>query len=935
LAILHALDATRLIGPPGRRLWIVTANTQRTEGQDQNVDPVQASLWGLGRTVAIEYPGLWGGLIDLQLNHDWAADLDLLATELLHPNSETQIASSVGGQRNVLRLVRHSLPELPSHPLPVRSDATYLVTGGLGMLGRSVATWLISKGAKYLVLTGRNPDSKAAKAMLRTAENNGAAIHVVAADISRDEDVSRLMRMIGKELPPLRGVVQSAGVLDDGILGQLDWDRFAPLFEPRVYGSWLLHEHTKSLDLDFFILNSSLLSLIGSAGQGNYTASSAFLDSLTAYRRAAGLPATAINWSAWSGGGLATVSGARGEAMLSSLGLKFMSPDLAMEMFDKLMQHDVDQVAIAVADWPTYARKVGKSAFLAELLNGDEDATSSKFADGKISLNARSVAVNGNARQQLLSSLQQHIATKLGFAETIDPDQPLNEVGLDSLMSVSLSNSLEDEFGIPIPIAELISGPTINQLVDGVFRGLVGTFSIGRNQPLGIGAVAAQEVGESGAAIQGMGKNEHALSAVRTDEVRGSTVETPQFPPLPAAQFKEYVGLANEAPAAINGDERTRLRGIVELSIMAELGFADPLDPNRPLNEIGLDSLRSVTLSNTLENELGIPVSVAELIRGPTINQLVDHLHYEFAANGQVSPASRESGVGTKNFDPVANTGNEATLRTARKWLIAPRPNPAAKARLFCFPYAGGGLVSFRAWAKLLDEPVEVVAVEPPGRGTRINETPINSMDRFVESLLPEILEWLDRPSAFFGHCLGGLTMFATLCALPKRSMHFIKHVFACGVRPPHLLKRRSEFEDNLIYDMMLHKEFDISVPPYDQADEIFVDIVRHFDTPDADKMLAIPKLRAALLPTIRAEFGMAYNYEYRAVQPFSFPIRSFVGNVDPWVSENDSAGWGEHTCGGFTNHVRKGSHFLMLDDREYILKTIDNEFVALLDRIE
>jgi surfactin synthase thioesterase subunit len=262
--------------------------------------------------------------------------------------------------------------------------------------------------------------------------------------------------------------------------------------------------------------------------------------------------------------------------------------------------------------------------------------------------------------------------------------------------------------------------------------------------------------------------------------------------------------------------------------------------------------------------------------------------------------------------------------------LIAPRPNPVAKTRLFCFPYAGGGLVSFRSWPQLLDESVEIVAVEPPGRGTRINEAPINNIDTFVECLLPEMIEWLDRPSAFFGHCLGGLTMFATLCALPKGSMRFIKHVFPCAVRPPHLLERRGEFEDNLVYDMMLHKEFDIRVPPYAQADEIFVDIVRHFDTPEADKMLAIPALRAALLPTIRAEFGMAYNYKYEAVQPFTFPISSFVGDRDPWVSEKDSAGWGKLTCGSFTNHVRKGSHFLMADDREYILETINNEFVNL-----
>jgi len=173
--------------------------------------------------------------------------------------------------------------------------------------------------------------------------------------------------------------------------------------------------------------------------------------------------------------------------------------------------------------------------------------------------------------------------------------------------------------------------------------------------------------------------------------------------------------------------------------------------------------------------------------------------------------------------------------------------------------------------------------------------------------------------------------MFATQCALPEASAHFIKHMFACGVRPPHLLKRRGEFEDNLVYDMMLHHDFDIRVPPYAQTDEIIADIIRRFDTPAADRMLEIPKLRNALLPTIRAEFGMAYKYEYRPVEPFSFPISSFVGDSDPWVSEKDSAGWAELTRGGFTNHVRKGSHFLMADDGEYILQTINNEFVNLV----
>ena len=873
LAILHALAETRSTNPSGRRLWFVTANTQKTEGQDQHVDPVQAPLWGLGRTAAIEYPAIWGGLIDLQLNGDRTPDMDLLAAELLYPDGETQIAISAGDQRNVTRLVRQSLAELRAQLPWVRGDATYLVTGGLGMLGRSVAKWLMSKGAKYLVLTGRNASSEAAQGLFSAAEINGAAIHVVAADIGRDEDVSRLMQTISNEFPPLKGVVHSAGVLDDGILAQLDWDRFARVFEPKVYGSWLLHEYTKSLELDFFILQSSLLSLLGSAGQGNYSASNTFLDSLAAHRRAAGLPTTAINWTAWSGGGLATASGARGEAMWSSLGVKFVSPDLAMQAFDKLMHRDVHQIAVAVADWPTYAGKVGKPPFLAELLNSNENFGLPKIAQGNVTPPAPPTATNNGARQQLLSRLQQCIMAELGFLDPIDPDRPLNEVGLDSLRSVTLANNLEDKFGILVSISELISGPTINQLVDY----LSDLFA----------RIAKDETAEPDSAMT-------SAAAIST---------LPKNPPITVAHVNSWA-----APAA---------HGIPR-SLRAEARSAR----DQVLGRVGLQQVTNCYAPD-------------ETAVNPTKNGNGPQDYPDVGMNENTPPANRwGNGSGTENFGTmVFRPADEVASRTAGKWLIAPRPNPNAKARLFCFPYAGGGLVSFRAWAQLFEDTVEVVAIEAPGRGTRINETAVDDLDTFVEGLLPEMVEWLDRPSAFFGHCLGGLTMFATLCALPEVCTHFIKHAFACGVRPPHLLKRRGKFEDNLTYDMMLHREFDIRVPPYAQTDEIFADIIRQFDTPAANKMLEIPKLRKVLLPTIRAEFGMAYNYEYQPVEPFSFPISSFVGDADPWVSEEDSAGWGELTRGGFTNHMRNGSHFLMADDGEYVLETINNEFVNLVIR--
>ena len=157
----------------------------KAEGPHQLVDPVQAPLWGLGRTVAIEYPRIWGGLIDLQLNGERAPDMDLLAAELLHPDGETQIAISAGGRRSVPRFIRQSLAELPT-PLPrVRGDATYLVTGGLGMLGHCAAKWLVGKGAKHLVLTGRNASLEAAQKIF--SERSSTTQQIYAAGINRDK----------------------------------------------------------------------------------------------------------------------------------------------------------------------------------------------------------------------------------------------------------------------------------------------------------------------------------------------------------------------------------------------------------------------------------------------------------------------------------------------------------------------------------------------------------------------------------------------------------------------------------------------------------------------------------------------------------------------------------------------------------------------------
>ncbi len=145
-----------------------------------------------------------------------------------------------------------------------------------------------------------------------------------------------------------------AGLLDDGVLSQMDWDKFTRVTAPKIRGGWLLHHVTQTMELDFFVLSSSILSLTGSAGQANYTAGNAFLDALTQHRRTLGLPSMTINWGPWEDAGLATASGDRGKAIWQARGTQYIPAEDGMRVFDHLMQHPVDHAAVTITDWAIY-----------------------------------------------------------------------------------------------------------------------------------------------------------------------------------------------------------------------------------------------------------------------------------------------------------------------------------------------------------------------------------------------------------------------------------------------------------------------------------------------------------------------------------------------------------------------------------------------------
>jgi epothilone polyketide synthase C len=263
---------------------------------------------------------------------------------------------------------------------------------------------------------------------------------------------------------------------------------------------------------------------------------------------------------------------------------------------------------------------------------------------------------------------------------------------------------------------------------------------------------------------------------------------------------------------------------------------------------------------------------------------------------------------------------------SADGWLIVVGPRAAPRLRLFCFPFAGGGSAVYRSWAQFIDPTVEVVAIEPPGRLGRINETPVADMKEFVGRLVSEMGELLDRPFAFFGHCLGALTMYETARALIHTTMLRPEHLFASGARPPDRIGDQGVFEERAMHDLLKLAEFRISLPAYAQPDDVFAELIRHFNIKATEQLLDDPDLRRLILPVIRAEFRMATNYQFVREPPWEIPITCFAAKGDPYVSRKHALGWGRFTNSRLQVHIREGAHFAVVDDMAFIHEVINRE---------
>ncbi|MWA04973.1 SDR family NAD(P)-dependent oxidoreductase [Actinomadura sp. LD22] len=460
LHLVHAL-ADGATPDPGTRLWLLTAGVHAVDGSAP-ASAAHAPIWGLGRVAALEHPELRPTLVDLDPALD-AGAARWIAAELRAGDAETQVAVR-DGARHVARLARRAAPRtVPADA--VRADATYLVTGGLGALGLLAGRWLAEHGARHLLLIGRGDPGDAAERELRRLREAGAEIRTARADVSDERALAEVLADAAASMPPIRGVVHAAGVLDDATLGTLDPARLLAVLEPKVTGAWNLHNLTADLPLDFFVMFSSLAGVLGSPGQGNYAAANAFLDALASLRAAQGRPALSIAWGAWQDTGLSVRREGTGR-FVERAGIRGIAPDSGSRWLGPLLGVEAAQVAVGHVDWRRWAETAAPSPLVSELAAAGPDAAAEASArPGALTADELFAADPAERRALLETYLHGAIARALEMTpEQLDADQPLNEVGLDSLVGVGMKSQVEVELGLSLPLAAALEGSSVRQL---------------------------------------------------------------------------------------------------------------------------------------------------------------------------------------------------------------------------------------------------------------------------------------------------------------------------------------------------------------------------------------------------------------------------------------------------------------------------------------
>ncbi len=384
-------------------------------------------------------------------------------------------------------------------PLQLTGDGAYLVTGGLGGFGLRTAQWLAEKGAQHLVLISREgPASEEAKICLGQLKKQGVAVHAASCDVTDKEALSTLFKEIAETMPPLKGIVHAAAVINDGLTRTMDADQIHSVLAPKALGAYHLHELLGGTPLDFFILFSSATTLFGNPGQGNYVAANACLESLARNRRAAGLVATCVRWGAIEDVGFLARNRKIKNALQSRMGGAPLHSAEALAILENMLVADSSGLGVMELDWGILSRflpTAGSPKFSALVRQVGENSRKEKDADTfQQMLEELSEA---DFLDACVIVLKREVGEILRITpEKIDSSCSLYDMGLDSLMGVELVGALDSRFGVRLPPMVLSQSSTLDKLAEQILRHLKGSDEMEETNEVQEILIQAQQVAD-------------------------------------------------------------------------------------------------------------------------------------------------------------------------------------------------------------------------------------------------------------------------------------------------------------------------------------------------------------------------------------------------------------------------------------------------------
>ncbi len=359
------------------------------------------------------------------------------------------------------------LPIVQRDKIRFEANGTYLITGGLGGFGQQTARWLIEHGVTSLVLTGRKgADTEEKQRFVEELQKTGAIVRAVACDASNATQVKDLLRSIATELPPLKGVVHSAATIIDQSIAEIQLSDLSTVLRNKATGAWILHEETRDLPLDHFILYSSAANLVGNSRQSIYSAANGFLNGLVHMRRQMGLPGTSINWGAISDVGI-VARDEKLEQFLRYVGLRGMESSEALRLLEIGLARDITQFGATIikswADWGRFEIRAGQSPRYQKLIASD---STGQHTEARSALIAELSELEADEQLEVLVVLITDVLASILKTESaqIPRSKPINELGVDSLMATEIQMVLEAKLGLKVAVLEILGDSTIQSL---------------------------------------------------------------------------------------------------------------------------------------------------------------------------------------------------------------------------------------------------------------------------------------------------------------------------------------------------------------------------------------------------------------------------------------------------------------------------------------